>query len=38
MLKTAIDFYYDNEYEGEAYEIETGSQKNFGELDKNFLD
>ena len=33
--KEAIDFYYDNEYEGEAYG-ETGSQKNFGELSEFF--
>jgi hypothetical protein len=33
--KEAIDFYYENEFENEAYG-ETGSQKNFGELSEFF--
>ena len=33
--KEAIDFYYENEYDNEAYG-ETGSQKNFGELSEFF--
>ena len=34
--KEALDFYYENEFDNEAY-TETGSQKNFGEL-AEFLD
>ena len=33
--KEALDFYYENEFENEAYG-ETGSQKNFGELSEFF--
>ena len=33
--KEALDFYYENEFENEAY-TETGSQKNFGELAEFF--
>ena len=33
--KEALDFYYENEFENEAYG-ETGSQKNFGELAEFF--
>ena len=33
--KEALDFYYENEFDNEAY-TETGSQKNFGELAEFF--